>query len=361
MKKKQTKIFTIVFIIVVILAAAVIILKNVDTKNKDKVFSLENIDEIDKIFLVDKSNNSVLLERNGAQWIVDGKYYAMDEMVRNMLVITTKLQVREPVPRSSYDNVVALLATTSTKVEFYGKGYRIDFLGIKLFPKKNKLLKAFYVGDSTKDSMGTYMINEKSNRPYVVYIPGYRGYVSPYFHTDANTWRAHIVFNHRIPQISSFKYIDNENPKDSYTIENPDSRNFILKTYPDNVQVPYDSIRMLDLMSSFSNIRYEYLYSKTDSTINAFADSIKLTQPAHIITLTDQKGNEITVKTYRQWYYSYEFEETVYDNDRLYGWIQAPSKLTDENGNALFDDDFVLMQYFTFESVLRPLHLLRVD
>ncbi|MDR2084714.1 MAG: DUF4340 domain-containing protein [Bacteroidales bacterium] len=357
--KKQTKIFTVIFIIVVIIAAAILILKNIDDKNKDKIFSIENIDDIDKIFMVDKSNNSVLLEKDGSFWTVDGRYYAMDEQVRNLLAIVRKLQVREPVSRSSYDNVISLLATKGKKVEFYGKGYKIDFLGIKLFPVKNKLLKAFYVGESTKDSMGTYMINEGSNRPYVVYIPGYRGYVSPYFTTDPASWRAHIVFNYRIPQISSFRYIDNEYPKDSYVIENPDSRNFILKTYPDNIQVPYDTLRMIDLMSSFANIRYEYLFSETDTALVALIDSIKLTEPAHVLTLIDKYGEETTVKTYRLWYYNYELEDNDYDRDRLYAWVNKPSRFTDENGNVLYDDDFVMMQYFSFDAVLRPLHLLK--
>ncbi|MDL2240902.1 DUF4340 domain-containing protein [Bacteroidales bacterium OttesenSCG-928-K22] len=360
--KKKSKIFTIILLTVIAIAAILLILKNVDAKNKDKVFYIENIDEINKIFFVDKSNKSILLEKRGSLWTVNERYYAVDEQVRAMLSNVRKLQVKEPVSRMAYDNVIGLLATTSTKVEFYGKGYAIDFLGIKLFPKENKLIKSFYVGPGTKDNLGTYMINENSDRPYIVYIPGYRGYLSPYFSTNIADWRAHFIFNHRIPQISSYKYIDNEFPEDSYILTNINSRNFSLKSYPDNVEIPYDTLKVTDLMSVFSNIRYEYLVNADTSLKTAnFIDSIIETKPAHILTLTDKNGIDTEVKTYRMWYYDYETENIEYDRDRLYALIKTPSMLKDEDGNVIYDEDFVKVQYFVFDAVLRPLDWLKAD
>lgn len=356
---KTNKILTIIFCVVVAIALIIIALNKIDKNNKDKVFSIENPDKINKIFLADKGNHTVLLEKKGALWIVNNQYYAVDELVRNMLMVVKRLQIREPVSQSAHNNTITLLATGSTKVELYGDGYAINFLGIKLFPRQT-LVNSFYVGTSTKDNLGTYMIKENSNRPYVVYIPGYRGSVSPYFSTDINSWRAHFIFNYRIPQVTSYQYVDNEHPEESYTITNIDSRHFNINTYPDNKQIKaFDTTKVVDLMSSFANLRYEWVVN--DNALKPQVDSIIKTTPAHVLTLTDKNGIQTFVKTYRiplQNVNPKEYPNDWFDKDRLYAFIKVPSPFKDENGNTKYDEDFVIVQYFTFDTILRSLSML---
>ncbi len=364
MKKNRPLFITLAVIIV--LTLVIVIVNKSKNKNNDRTFNIENVDKISKIFLADKMGDNVLLVREGSHWILNNRYYADDNMVRGMLNITRRLKVREPVPKSAHNNVISQLSTTGRKVEYYAKGYKIDFLGIKLFPTE-KNVRTIYVGSHTKDNLGTFMIKEGSNRPYVVYIPGYRGFVSPYFSTNVNSWKSHKVFDQIIAQIDTYKYKDNEYPDQSYTIKNIDSRRFELKKYPQGDVVVYDTVKMIDLMSSFSEIKYENIISNTkDTSLNRQIDSVLQTVPAHELALIDKYGYETTVKTYR---IPLEGEEehvgdNWYDKDRLYAYIKVPSPLFDETSDTedvLYDEDFVLIQYFTFDNILRKLDYLRYD
>lgn len=360
---KKNKPLFITLTVIIVLTLIILIINKSKNKNSDRVFNIENVDKIGKVFLADKMGNNVLLVRDGSHWILNDRYYAADNMVRNMLNISSRLKVREPVSKSAHNNVISQLSSTGKKVEFYADGYKIDFLGIKLFPTEKNIL-TFYVGSHTKDNLGTFMIKEGSNRPYVVYIPGYRGFVSPYFSTSANTWRSHTVFNQVISQIDTYKYVDNEYPEQSYTIKNIDSRRFELKKYPEGDIITYDTVKMIDLLSSFSEIKYENIISDpNDTLITRQIDSVLNTVPAHELSLIDKYGYETIVKTYR--IPNYGEEEFVgddwYDKDRLYAYIRVPSPLMNDKsntGDVLYDEDFVLIQYFTFDNVLRKLDYL---
>ena len=53
---------------------------------------------------------------------------------------------------------------------------------VKIFSNK-KILKTIYVGGDTQDQLGTYsMILDNSSEPYVLEIPGFKGYLSSRFH-----------------------------------------------------------------------------------------------------------------------------------------------------------------------------------
>ena len=157
--KRNTKIILFIVAAVLLACVAIIVVKNNKARNNDKIFSIENVDEITKVFMADKKNQSVVMVKAGTQWIINGKCYASDNMVRDMLLIVKRMKVREPVSKASFNNVISMLATSSVKVEFYKQGHKIDFWGLKLFPCE-KLVKAFYVGTNTKDNLGTFMINE---------------------------------------------------------------------------------------------------------------------------------------------------------------------------------------------------------
>ena len=59
------------------------------------------------------------------------------------------------------------------------------------------------MGNATKDSSGTFMLKEGSDQPYIVYIPGFRGYISTRFTADPEDWRDHVIFNNSMADIQS--------------------------------------------------------------------------------------------------------------------------------------------------------------
>ena len=95
-------------------------------------------------------------------------------------------------------------------------------------------------------------------------------------------------------------------------------------------------------MSGFRNLSYEALLNDMNKIQK---DSILASQPFIIISLTDTAGVTKTIKTYHKQGPAGQTDPhgipLPYDLDRLY---------------ALVNDgkDFTLIQYFTFDKVLRP-------
>lgn len=362
--KRSGKIILTLALIVVLIAACLIVVPIIVNRNNDDDFALKDPDLVTKVFISNKSNVNTLLERKGAKWYVNGDRPAFEEAINNMLVITKRLTVRGPVSEGMYNTVVTQLANNSNKVEFYANGYKIDFLGIKLFPTEKKVL-SFYVGSSTMDNMGTYMIKEDASRPYIVYIPGYKGFLAPYYSSSENIWYSHVIFSQRIPQISTITYVNNEEPNESYRIKNINSRQFELSAYPDTSKhFAYDTVLFMDLISSFSDIRYEGALD-ADKYESFNVDSILKTTPAHEITLVDYEGIASYVKTYRIPLTQEQIDNVPIDQeippynlDNLYAWIKIPI-MKDENGAPVYNENFVLCQYFSFENILRKLSYLK--
>jgi len=97
------------------------------------------------------------------------------------------------------------------------------------------------------------------------------------------------------------------------------------------------------MITSFKKIRFEALLN---DLYQSQIDTLTAGVPVHIITLTKKTQEEQVVKTYHKpslpGEVNYKGELILYDRDRLY---------------ALVNDgqDFVLIQYYAFDKITRPL------
>jgi hypothetical protein len=306
---------------------------------------VEDTTIITKIFLADKSNKHVLLDRQGkGTWTVNHKFQACTELVNIFIKTLNKLEVKSPVAKAARNNVIKRLSSLGVKVEIYQTVYRIDLWGLKFFPHE-KLTKTYYVGDNTQDMMGTYMLMDGYDEPFVVYIPGFNGFLSTRYSTIENDWRDHSIFSVELPDIKSLKMEFPSSPDSSYLIENTGKVNFKLTALKSNTIVPdYDTIKMLDCLSAFRDIKFELMINDSKQHNK---DSVTHSTPFHIITLTDMSGNTTVVKTFHKPYIPGQIDDidgkqSVYDRDRLYAQL---------NGGK----DFALIQYYVFDRILRPL------
>ncbi|MDD3878169.1 MAG: hypothetical protein PHT69_16235, partial [Bacteroidales bacterium] len=103
----------------------------------------------------------------------------------------------------------------------------------------------------------------------------------------------------------------------------------------------YNELNVLNFFSSFENVNFEAVINHLSTK-----DSILNSQPLHIFTLELFSGETEVVKTYKKWTIegveSFDGIESPYDRDRLYALIN--------NGS-----DFVLIQYFVFDRIIKPL------
>jgi hypothetical protein len=348
---KKNKIIIILTLFLISVAVVMILRNSKSTLNKElKDFAVEDTSLVTKILLADKSNRTVLLTRElSGKWTVNGKYDAKPEIVKTLLETMFKLQVREPVPNAARNNVLTRLSSVSTKVEIYQKVYRIDFWGINWFPHE-KLTKTYYVGDNTQDLCGTYMLIEKSSEPFVVWIPGFNGFLTMRYSPKEEDWRDATVFNIPFSKLRSVKVEFPSKPDSSYIINHIGERDFSLLLLSNNKQIMnVDSLRILEYLSAFRSLKFEAVLNDIEKD---FKDSVLRTTPVHILTATDINGKTTSIKTFKkkQLVLTKEMEfpanmsyDPTSDPERMYALINN-------------DKDFVLIQLYVFGRILRPLN-----
>jgi len=341
---KKNRIIILIVIVLALMAVILILTQSNKTfRGALSDFAVQDTATVTKIFLADKNNNTVTLTRESdGQWVVNNKYPASRHNIDMLLQTMHTLAVKEPVSQAAHNSVIRELSVNSVKVEIYRKVYRIDlFNTIKWFPHE-KLTKVYYVGGATQSNRGTFMLMEGSSTPFVTYIRGFRGFVSPYYMPMQNNWRDFKVFRKGLPEIASIQVEIPGKENESYVIANNGNASISLYSYPENQPIPdFDTLAALNFLTGFRNLNFESILSNMDPSQK---DSILASIPFLIITLTDTGGVSKTIKTYfKEGYGDVDMDGNVipYDLDRLY---------------ALVNDgqDFVLIQYFSFDRVLRP-------
>ncbi len=334
----------IITIVLAVLAAVLLYSRSNSTLNPGiSEFAVKDTASITKIFMVDKFDQQVLLERSPSGWKLNGKYGARHENLDVLLNTLANMEVREPVAKAAHDNVLKIMAAKSVKVEVYQNKHFIDFGKIKLFPRE-KLTKTFYIGDATMDNFGTFALMENATSPVVLYLPGLRGYIASRFSTSETDWRVHTVFNKKLPDIKSIRVEFLDHPQESYIVENQNNENLKLIRLSNNTEIDgYDTLRLVSWVNSFRNIRYELLMNDMDPQRR---DSIMDAAPKHHIILEAKDGSKQSIRTFVRLLPEPEVDifdgsPVTYDLDRMFGLVN--------------EEDFVTVQFFVFDKILMPL------
>jgi hypothetical protein len=343
MKKYRT---SLILLGVLAILAAFLILRNQNNtfRSKENVFAIDDTTNITRFFLADKNNNSVTLSRQAdGNWLLNKKYEVNPTMISVMLETFSSIEPKAPVAKTARNTIIRLMAGKSIKTEIYQRVYRIDFAGIHLFPHE-KMTRVYYVGDPTMDNSGTFMLMEGSEEPYIVGIPGFRGFVATRYSAMEGDWRSHTVFRTRVPEISSLSVSFSDKPENSFRITHTGDRDFSLFSLADNRNIDsFDTLKVVEYLSKFRNLNYERLL---DNMPKVKRDSIVANVPTNVITLVDKMGKTHSLKTWKR---KADFgqldlngNQAEYDLERMYGQI-------DDN------EMLVTIQYFVFTDVLPPL------
>jgi len=343
--KKNTPI--IIIAVVLLIAAVAMLAKNhySTLKDYDTSFAVSDTASITKIFIADKNVHELTISREDGSWVLDDKVEANPIIINTLLSTLKRIKVKAPVSLAAHDNVVKRMAGIGKKVEIYQEVYFIDIFGIQLF-KHEKLTKVFFVGDATQDNLGTYMLMDGAERPYIVFLPNFRGFVSSRFSPNIDDWRSHIVFKKSLSDIKSLKIYFGESDSLGFQLTVKDAMgNYEIKRLLNGeILKTYDTLKVLNLMTSFADLRYE-------SHLNSLLPPQKIDSVIHSpskyeITLVDNSGDTTFVKIFKKNRIPDEITQ-MYDNlvpvdlDRMYGLLNG--------GN-----DFVLLQYYVFDKVLHP-------
>ena len=305
-------------------------------------FTVRDTASVTRLFFADKSGNHVLLSRTDEGWKVNEKYDAQPKMVNNMLYTLDKMRIKMPVSLASHDNVITRMAGTNTKVEVYQIVPRINlFNKVKLFPHE-KLTKVFYIGDVTQDNSGTYVLKEGADKAYIVHLHGFRGFISSRFSANQEDWRDHKIISENISNIASVKLEFNNDPENSFILNENGRYKYEMKRLNDESNVNIDTVRVLNLLTSFSDVRFEAFL--TDITKER-RDSIINSPYQERLTLVTKDGRQEVVRTYtmRIDASAFGFTENDWDDDpdHKYAYIEN-------------SDELVMIQDFAFGKILHP-------
>ena len=289
---------TIIITSVLIVVAAVLLWNNrylTTLRGEAYDFTVRDTASVTRLFFADKSGNQVLLSRTEDGWKVNEKYDAQQTMVNNMLYTLDKMRIKMPVSLASHNSVITRMAGTNTKVEVYQIVPRINlFNKVKLFPHE-KLTKVFFIGDVTQDNSGTYVLKEGADKAYIVHLHGFRGFISSRFSANQEDWRDHKIISENISDIASVKLEFNNDANNSYVINETGNYKYEMKRLNDGSNVNIDTIRVLNLLTSFSDVRFEAFLSDITQERR---DSIINSPYQERLTLTTKDGRQNIIRTY---------------------------------------------------------------
>ncbi len=328
------------FIIVILLLAAAaawfVLHKTHGTFDKEEnAFAIADKNDITKVILTDADKKRIELTKVKGIWMVNNKYPARQELVVSLFDVLTRVTTLCPVPRAANDYVIRTLFEKHIKTEVYCND-------------NNEATRIYYVGGPSADGNGTYMLREIDGkpdaRPYITFIPGMHGYLTPRYQTDEEIWRTRVVFNYNPEDIKSLslEYPGEENrsftlnrvSKDSFSLSALNSKNTINQAYKQKY--------VHDYLSFYSGISIETFDNK-----NTDKDSIIHTTPFSIFTIT---GNDGLVNKLNMFYmpankrtkmpFDSKGNVMTYDVDRYFASFNN-------------DKDFGVVQYYVFGKLLR--------
>jgi hypothetical protein len=282
MKKNR---LTIIFGIALAAIALYLIFSNTSSSNRKELtdFSIPDTASITKFFIADRGGHNVTLERQADKtWTVDGKYPARQEGIDLLMDVCMKIKVRTHVAKAAYNNIIKELASTGIKCEIYQN-------------KNSKPSKVYYVGGSTQDVLGTYMMQENSSVPFIMEIPGFNGYLTPRYSAIEKDWRNTAVFSYKPEEIKSVLVVYTNSPEKSFLLEHNGNSFSVISPSTKQAIQQVDTVRAINYLADFRNLHFEswdadYTEQQQDSLFNA--------TPSAVITVTGVNGKKTELKVY---------------------------------------------------------------
>ncbi|MBA3663931.1 MAG: hypothetical protein H0W61_06945 [Bacteroidetes bacterium] len=292
-------------------------------------FKYQDTAAITKIFIADKEGDRSTLVRTKNAWVVNNKYPCRPDAILNLMEAIKHMEVKMPVSKHAKEGILKVMAATALKVEIYAG---------------EKKVKQFYIGHETTDSEGSYALlsdpssGENYKDPFVVFIPGFQGFLIPRFIAKEGEWRDRVVMNFTPPQMKQIKLLNNEQPDSSFTIELLSTTDFKLKD-AHGKEIPFDINKMKQYLAYFQNVSYEAVFTgkakKLEDSLAALKPFVSLSVSSNNFRTSDYKF------FYKQPTSLIPEEGVVYkhDPDRLYMRFDA-------------DKEWALIQFYVFGKLL---------
>lgn len=301
-----------------------------------KEFAVEDTGRIVKIFMADKSGQSVLLERKeNGEWEYNGKGLARPDGIKTLLTTIHDIRVKSPVGKNAYNSIIKSLATTGVKVEIYNQ---------------EGLIKTYYVGGPDMEHTGTYMIIEGAEAPFVMHIPGFEGYLTPRYFLREQDWGVKNILRLQPTALESLTAVNYEKPGYHITINSLPGGEFEIRDADGSTLQGVVHDKVMNYLQPFAFLNYEKIESALST---AQLDSLAATPPLRTVSVREKSGKTTVIDFWHRpvtpGAASAIREDGVvlpYDVDRMTARIR---------GNP----EWIVVQYYTYDQLFkRPVDFL---
>lgn len=250
-------------------------------KSKDWKFAIENVEQIEKIFIANRKGEIIRLEKTKTGWKLNEKYPVRPNALKNLLETIQQVELKYIPTRAASEIIIEDIAINGVKVEIYGSA--------------SNLLKSYYVGGSTIDERGTHMLMEGSSQPYVIAIPHWEGGLRTRYVMSHDDWRSRQVFDVVYENITGVSITYPKQRKESFKIKK-EGRAFTVSPYFEYQSVisgePNQAAVEAFLMG------FEDLGAEGFENNNTLRDSVTSLIPFCTISLNTKEGNEKIVSLF---------------------------------------------------------------
>jgi len=142
------------------------------------------------------------LNRKENVWYINDKYEVRPRWILTLLAGLKSLEIKRPVSADLKKGVYEELKRDGIHVTVYLPSIK----------------QSFYLHTNDNDPNSAYLVQEGSENPYVVYVPGIAGDISTLFKFGESEWRSRRLFESSLGRIKSVKVSYKEDPSASFEI-----------------------------------------------------------------------------------------------------------------------------------------------
>ncbi len=339
----KKNIFLFVLLLVVAGIAYVVLSKDQNSTISDRpdaAFAIEDTAGITRITITEMNGKIATLDRKptGGRWTLNGKFDARKDATDLILYTLHQMRIRGPVSEGSKENVLRVMAGAGKRVEIFQGG--------------DEPVKTIYIGHTTQDHTGTYMLLEtpeggRSEIPYIMHIEGFTGFLSSRFFADELEWRYTGIFDYPALDYKAFRYIVPTLPQQSFEIAYAGGNEIRMRagfngqSFTQEV-TQFDTIKVKDLLVRLKKVHIESYNTLLKPEAQ---DSIRQVIPYVQLSILDKNDQITTLQLYQKRAAKTHYDEqgTLIPFDMEYLWART------------MQDEFALAQRFVFDPLIYPL------
>lgn len=330
---KKNRLYIVILLVLVVIAGYLYYKKggNGSINSNKMAFAVEDTASIDKIVLSDKTGKVLQLTKRNKLWYVGDSIRVRRDVIGVLLETIKRIEVKSPVNKPMRSNVLKQLATGAVQVEIYTDG---------------SLEHKYYVGGSTMDGLGTFMLLDGVEDPFIVHIPGFDGYLTVRYNPIMEVWRDRGVF--RIPsQNIGIVQIDYpESPEASFTLK-IQSKDYIslFNKVGDSAKSNINGEFLRKYLGGFSDIQYENIVDtkRLDVTELLIPENLLAT-----IVVYEKEGARHQVELFKRYFNGEKFlpksEQYDFDQDRCF--VRVDGKMVYNGQYRVFNNLIVNYKEF---------------